>query len=120
MEDDVQKIGTFYTILKEKIAKLETSHYKTAMMLFFDLMKKLENDIFPSKLEINDLNLKATEAFNFLSDTDLEEKIKMSKIRLFCKSYEVLFNEETNTFKIYEFLKPNEKRYYHYFIFSQS
>ena len=47
MDDYVQKIGTFYTILKEKIAKLETSHYKTAMMLFFDLMKKLENDIFP-------------------------------------------------------------------------
>ena len=119
MDDDVQKIGTFYTILKEKIAKLETSHYKTAMMLFFDLMKKLENDIFPSNLEINDLNLKATEAFNFLSDTDLEEKIKMSKIRLFCKSYEVLFNEETKAFQIYKFPKPNEKRYLSEFINSE-
>ena len=70
-------------------------------------------------MEINDLNLKATEAFNFLSDTDLEEKIKMSKIRLFCKSYEVLFNEETKTFKIYKFLKPNEKRYLSEFINSE-
>ena len=72
-DQDVQKIGSFFTSLKEKITKLETTHYKTAMMLFFDMMKKLENDIFPSQIEINDANLKATEAFNFVSENDLEE-----------------------------------------------
>ena len=89
------------------------------MMLFCDLIKKLENDIFPSLTEVNDINLKATEAWNFLNDKDLEEKVKMSKIRLFCKSYEVLFNEDTKTFKSFEFLKSNEKRYLSEFMNSE-
>ena len=119
MSQEVRKIGSFFNTLKEKIERLETTHYKTAMILFFDLIKKLENDIFPSKLEINDASLKATEAFNFLNDDDLDEKIKMSKIRLFCKSYEVLFDEETNTFRTFEFLKSNERNFLREFINSE-
>ena len=88
-------------------------------MLFCDLIKKLENEILPSKTEMNDLSLKATEAWNLLNDRDLEEKIKMSKIRLFCKSYEVLFDEETKSFKSFEFLKVNEKRYLSEFLNSE-
>ena len=88
-------------------------------MLFCDLIKKLENEILPSKTEMNDLSLKATETWNLLNDRDLEEKIKMSKIRLFCKSYEVLFDEETKSFKSFEFLKVNEKRYLSEFMNSE-
>ena len=97
--------------MRSKIEKLETSHYKTAMMLFFDLLRKLENDILPSITEVHDVGVKATEAFNFLSDSDLEEKINMSKIRLFCKTYGVLYNEENYTFKDQNLLQPNEKKY---------
>jgi len=111
LEEDAEKIISFFDNLKAHITKLETTAYNTTMMLFCDLIKKLENDILPSKAEMNDLSLKATEAWNLLSDKDLEEKIKMSKIRLFCKSYEVLFDEETKSFRSFEFLKINEKRY---------
>ena len=99
IEEDVQKISSFFDDLKAHITKLETTSYKTTMMLFCDLIKKLENEILPSKTEMDDLSLKGTEAQNLLNGRDLEEKIKMSKIRLFCKSYEVLFDEETKQFK---------------------
>ena len=98
-DQDVLKVSRFFANIKETITKLETTSYKTAMTLFFDLMKKLENGIFPSHSEVQDVNLKATEAWNFCSDKNLDEKLQMTKIRLFCKSYEVLFNEKTKSFK---------------------
>ena len=79
----------------------------------------MENGIFPSHSEVRDLNLEATKAWNFCSEKDLEEKLKMSKIRLFCKSYEVLFNEKTNTFKRVESLEPNEQNYLSEFMNSE-
>jgi hypothetical protein len=118
-DQDVQKVSRFFSTIKEHITKLETTSYKTTMMLFYDLMKKLENGIFPSHSEVRDLNLEATKAWNFYSDKDLEEKLKMSKIRLFCKSYEVLFNEKTNTFKRVDSLEPNEQNYLSEFMNSE-
>eukprot|EP00092_Neocalanus_flemingeri_P007908 GFUD01008534.1.p1 GENE.GFUD01008534.1~~GFUD01008534.1.p1 ORF type:complete len:835 (+),score=179.70 GFUD01008534.1:45-2549(+) len=110
-EIDVDKISHFFATLKDYISKLETTAFKTAMMLFRDLITKLENDILPSLSKVSEVNLKATEAFNSLSDKDVDKKLQMSKLRLFCMSYEVLFNEETKTLKSFEFLEPNEKQY---------
>ena len=119
---DVQKISGFFETLKDIkdcLRKLETTAFKTAIKLFLDMMKKLKNGIFPSLSEVENINLKATEAWTSLSDKDLEEKIKMSKIRMFSKTYEVLFNEETETFKPFEFLEPNKQNYLSEFMNSE-
>jgi hypothetical protein len=63
------------------------------MMLFCDLIKKLENEILPSKTEMNDLSLKATEDWNLLNDRDLEEKIKMKmKMKMKKRNHSSLLN----------------------------
>ena len=82
----------------------------------FVIMKKIENNIIPSVYEINDLYVKATEGWNFLKDDNLLEKINMSKIRLFCKYFEVLINEEEKTFQNIETLEENEKSYLSSFV----
>ena len=102
---DVHKVSTFFATIRESITKLETTAFKTAMMLFFDLMKKLENGIFPSVSEVRDVNLEATKAWNMCSDNDLDEKLKMSKIRLFSKNYEVLFDEKLMIFRQFDSLE---------------
>ena len=38
-DHDVQNVSRFFSTVKEYITKLETTCYKTAMMLFYDLMK---------------------------------------------------------------------------------
>ena len=78
-DHDVQNVSRFFSTVKEYITRLETTFYKTAMMLFYDLMKKLENGIFPSHSEVRDLNLEATKAWNFCSEKDLEEKLRCQK-----------------------------------------
>ena len=84
----------------DSMEKMANSHFKTAMMLFLDFMKKIENNLIPTRYEINDLYLKATEGWNFLKDDNLLEKINMSKVRLFCKYFELLINEEEKSKKI--------------------
>ena len=102
--------------LNDSMEKMANSHLKTALMLFLDVMKKIENNIIPSVYEINDLYVKATEGWNFLKDDNLLEKINMSKIRLFCKYFEVLINEEEKTFQNIETLEENEKSYLSSFV----
>ena len=116
---DVQKVSTFFATIRDSITKLETTAFKTALMLFFDLMKKLENGIFPSVSEVRDVNLEATKAWNLCSDKDLDEKLKMSKIRLFCKNYEVLFDEKLMLFKQFDSLEQNEQNYLSEFLNSE-
>ena len=101
---------------KEYIAQLETAEYNTAMTLLFDILTKLESGIFPSQNEVQFLNNEATKAWNYCSNEDLEQKLNMSKIRLFCKSFEVLFCEKTKTFKPFELLEPNAKNFLSKFV----
>ena len=95
---------------------MANSHFKTAMMLFLDFMKKIENNLIPTKYEINDLYVKATEGWNFLKDDNLLEKINMSKVRLFCKYFELLINEEEKSFKTNDKLEENEKSFLSNFV----
>ena len=92
------------------------SHFKTALMLFNDIMKKIENNLIPSNQEVNELYVKATEGWNFLKDESLIEKINMSKIRLFCKYFEVLITDEGKTLKNMDSLEGNERSYLSSFV----
>ena len=92
------------------------SHFKTALMLFRDVMKKFENDILPSNYEVTELYLKATEGWNFLKEESLIEKITMSKVRLFCKYFEVLISDDGKTLKSLNSLEPNERAYLSSFV----
>ena len=100
----------------DSMEKMANSHFKTAMMLFLDFMQKIENNLIPTRYEINDLYLKATEGWNFLKDDQLLEKINMSKVRLFCKYFELLINEEEKTFKSNDKLEENEKSFLSNFV----
>ena len=100
----------------EFMEKIANSQFKTAMMLFLDFMKKIENNLIPTKYEINDLYVKATEGWNFLKDDNLMEKIKLSQVRLFCKYFELLINEEEKMFKTFNNLQENEKNFISNFV----
>jgi tRNA G10 N-methylase Trm11 len=108
-----------FETLKDYVTKLETASYKTAMMLLLDILTMLENGIYPSHSEVQILNQEATKAWNICSDKDLDQKINLSKIRMFCKSYRLLFCEKTKTFKLLESLEPNEKNFLSKFVNSE-
>ena len=119
IDQDAPKATSLFETFKDYVTKLETASYKTAMTLLVDMLTKLENGMFPSLTEVQYLNLEATKAWNIYSNKDLDEKLNMSKIRLFCKSYEVLFCEKTKTFKPFETLEPNEKNFLSKFMNSE-
>ena len=100
----------------DSMEKIANSHFKTAMMLFLDFMKKIENNLIPTRYETNVLYLKATEGWNFLKDDHLLEKINMSKVRLFCKYFELLINEEEKSFKTNDKLEENEAHFLSNFV----
>ena len=100
----------------DSLEKIANSHFKTAMMLFLDFMKKIENNLIPTRYEINDLYVKATEGWNFLKDDHLLEKINMSKVRLFCKYFELLINEKEKSLKANDKLEENEANFLSNFV----
>ena len=114
-DHSASKRGYFYR-LSDSMERLANSHFKTAVMLFLDIMKKIENNLLPTKCEIHELYVKATEGWNFLKDDNLLEKINMSKIRLFCKYFEVLINEEDKSFKTICKLEENERSFLSSFV----
>ena len=78
------------------------------MELLFEMLKKIENGILPSRNEVIYLNNEATTP---RTGGNWKQKLNMSKIKLFCKFYEVLFCEKSGRFKFFELLEPNEKNY---------
>ena len=114
--DDNNSTKEYFYNQTDSIEKMANSHFKTAMMLFLDFMKKIENNLIPTRNEINDLYVKATEGWNFLKDDNLMEKIKLSQVRLFCKYFELLINEEEKMFKTFNNLQENEKNFISNFV----
>ena len=94
---------------KKYIKQLEVEKNSSKTMeLLFEMLKKIENGILPSKNEVIYLNNEATTP---RTGGNWKQKLDTSKIKLFCKFYEVLFCEKSGRFKFFELLEPNEKNY---------
>ena len=106
---DVQKILDTVTTIKESIERLEESDYKSAMQLFKEkVLIKLKNDVNPTQLEIQTLEVKSKDAFNKLADTKIEEKLELIKIQIFCAFYSNCYDEKQD--KVLQFDKTSSNK----------
>ena len=106
---EVQKILDTVTTIKESIERLEESDYKSAMQLFKEkVLIKLKNDVNPSQLEIQTLEVKSKDAFNKLADTKIEEKLELIKIQIFCAFYSNCYDEKQD--KVLQFDKTSSNK----------
>ena len=107
---DTKRSVCLWEAFKRYIKQLEVEKKNSSktMELLFEMLKKIENGILPSKNEVVYLNNEATTP---RTGGNWKQKLNMSKIKLFCKFYEVLFCEKSGRFKFFELLEPNEKNY---------
>ena len=94
---EIKKVLAGIKEVKDNIDRLTTSDYKSAMLLFKDVLISLTNNVYPKLSDVKDLYNKAVDGFHKLDDKKIEEKMELIKIQMFCTVYQECFDEVSST-----------------------
>jgi len=97
--------------MKTAIDNLTISDYKTTMILFKDdILVPLECGRYPKKEDVKVVSLKALDVFNKLKKEDIECKIELIKVRMFCIVYAHFYDERAGLILPYHRISEEDKR----------
>eukprot|EP00092_Neocalanus_flemingeri_P012835 GFUD01013829.1.p1 GENE.GFUD01013829.1~~GFUD01013829.1.p1 ORF type:complete len:667 (+),score=161.18 GFUD01013829.1:50-2002(+) len=106
---EIKKVLAGIKTIKEDIDRLTTSDYKSAMLLFKDILISLTNNVYPILADVKDVYKKANDGFHKLDDTKIEEKLELIKILMFCTVYTNCYDTENKTIIPFENVSENHK-----------
>jgi len=93
---EIKKVLDVTKGIQTSIDILTSSDYKSAMVLFKDLLISLTNDIYPKLADVKTVYVKAVDGYQKLDDTKVEEKLELIKIQMFCIVYENCYDEKND------------------------
>eukprot|EP00092_Neocalanus_flemingeri_P002887 GFUD01003086.1.p1 GENE.GFUD01003086.1~~GFUD01003086.1.p1 ORF type:complete len:622 (-),score=157.57 GFUD01003086.1:182-2047(-) len=105
----LKKILDTIVEMKDSIDRLTTSDYKSAMVLFKDIIIQLTNNVYPQVRNVETLYVKAVDGYHKLDDAKFEEKLELLKIQMFCTIYTNCFDEEKGTLVAFHNVSENKK-----------
>lgn len=106
---EIKKVLAGIKEVKDNIDRLTTSDYKSAMLLFKDVLISLANNVYPKLSDVKDVYNKAVDGFHKLDDEKIEEKMELIKIQMFCTVYQECFDEVNGTIIPFENVSEDHK-----------
>ena len=106
---EIKKVLAGIKEIKDSIDRLTTSDYKSAMLLFKDILISLANNVYPKLSDVKDVYNKAVDGFHKLDDKKIEEKMELIKIQMFCTVYQECFDEVSGTIIPFENVSEDHK-----------
>ena len=99
--------------MKDSIDRLTTSDYKSAMVLFNDILISITNNIYPELADVKTVYVKAVDGYQKLDDQKIEEKLELIKIQMFCTIYTNCYDKERDTLIAFQNVSEDRKNIIH-------
>ena len=88
--------------IQDNIDKLRKSDFQATMILFKDVLITLTNNRYPEVADVKFVYAKAIDAYTKLDFKDLEMKLELVKIQMFCIIYMHSYDKEKHTMLTYD------------------
>jgi len=96
-------------LIKDNTDRLITSDYKSAKVLFKDILISLVCNVYPKLTHVEAVYYKAVDAYQKLDGEKVDEKLDLIKMQMFCIVYRNCYDEKSSTIVSFDNVSEEHK-----------